>query len=281
MVSFKELTKPLDINRLLIVDSMNLAFRWMHRKSKVFADEYIRTVESLARSYDCGSIAIAGDWGGSRYRKEIFPEYKANRKEKYKDQSEEDAEYFKAFFAELQNTLDQLEEKGYPVFRYQGVEADDIAAMLVHFRQDYMFDYIWLITSDRDWDLLIDDNVSRFSTVTRTEYTPDTWDIDVPLEEYLTLKCLQGDSGDNIPGVPGVGPVRAKALIEKYGNVFDIYDHCPLPGKAKYITSVNEHAEQLLLNVQLMDLKTYFPQAIGEENLKDIHGRMVAYGNKD
>ena len=275
MVSFKEMTKPLSKNRLMIVDSMNLAFRWLHRKSKVFAEEYIRTVESLARSYDCGSIVIAGDWGGSSYRKAIFPEYKANRKEKYKDQSEEDKEYMKAFFEELGNTLDLLEEKGYPVFRYQGVEADDIAAMLVHYREDYMFDHIWLISSDRDWDLLVDDNVSRFSYVTRQEQTPENWDNKVSMEHYLTFKCLNGDSGDNIPGVAGVGPVRAQKVIEQYGSVFDIYDHCPLPGKAKYIQSINDFAEQLLLNVELMDLKTYFPQAIGKDNMEDIHRRMV------
>lgn len=275
MVSFKELTKPLDPSRLLIVDSMNLAFRWKHKGSVVFSEEYIRTVESLARSYDCGHIVIAGDMGSSTYRKNLFPEYKANRKEKYKDQTKEEEELVKKFFKELDNTLEKLEERGYPVLRYQGVEADDIAAFLVLHRETYMFDHIWLISSDRDWDLLISENVSRFSTVTRKEQTIDTWDNDVSIEDYISLKCLQGDTGDNIPGIKGIGPKRAKDLIEKYGSALDIYASCPLEGKYVYIKNLNESAEQILINYQLMDLLTHCVEAVGKENIEDIHRRMI------
>ena len=277
MVAFKDLIKPLDQSNLLIVDSMNLAFRWLHRGALVFSEEYIRTVESLARSYDCGSIAIAADMGGSSYRKAIYPEYKGNRKEKYANQSEEEAEKMKRFFDELNSTLDKLEEKGYPVFRYQGVEADDIAAFLVAHREDYMFNQVWLISSDRDWDLLIDDNVSRFSTVTREEITVDTWSTkyDVTREQYISLKVLQGDTGDNIPGIPGIGPKRAKTLIDQYGSAMDIYDHCPLPGKYVYIKNLNEHVDRIMLNYELMDLLAFYPQAIGQENIEDIHRRMT------
>ena len=58
--------------------------------------------------------------------------------------------------------------------------------------------------------------------------------------------------------------------MEQYGSVFDIYDACPLEGRYKYIQSVNENAEQLLMNVELMDLLTYCEDAIGEDNGKVI-----------
>ena len=70
-----------DGNCTLIVDALNLAFRWKHQGRTDFRYEYQRTVESLARSYDCKNIIITADLGSSSYRKEINPEYKQNRKE--------------------------------------------------------------------------------------------------------------------------------------------------------------------------------------------------------
>ena len=58
--------------------------------------------------------------------------------------------------------------------------------------------------------------------------------------------------------------------MEQYGTVFDIYDACPIEGRYKYIQSVNENAEQLLTNFELMDLLTYCDVAIGKENTEVI-----------
>ena len=269
------LGSPAPIGNLLIVDGLNVAFRWKHQNILDFKYDYIRTIESLAKSYKAGTIIVCAD-GGSSYRKEIFPEYKANRKERFADQTEQEAKEFEMFMAEFQDTLTLIKEK-YPVFHFRGVEADDIAAYITQ-RIDY--DECWLISSDKDWDLLISDKVSRFSTVTRKETTVHNWDehYDFEIEDYITFKCLTGDKGDNVPGVPGVGPKRAVQLMEQYGTVFDIYDACPLDGRYKYIQAVNENAEQLLTNVELMDLVTYCEDAIGEENkevIKNTLGKIL------
>lgn len=269
------LGSPAPIGNLLIVDGLNVAFRWKHQNILDFKYDYIRTIESLAKSYKAGTIIICAD-GGSSYRKEIFPEYKANRKERFADQTEQEAKEFEMFMAEFQDTLTLIKEK-YPVFHFRGVEADDIAAYIT---QNIDYDECWLISSDKDWDLLISDKVSRFSTVTRKETTVHNWDehYDFEIEDYITFKCLTGDKGDNVPGVPGVGPKRAVQLMEQYGTVFDIYDACPLEGRYKYIQAVNENAEQLLTNVELMDLVTYCEDAIGEENkevIKNTLGKIL------
>ena len=262
------LGSPAPIGNLLIVDGLNVAFRWKHQNILDFKYDYIRTIESLAKSYKAGTIIVCAD-GGSSYRKEIFPEYKANRKERFADQTEQEAKEFEMFMAEFQDTLTLIKEK-YPVFHFRGVEADDIAAYIT---QSIDYDECWLISSDKDWDLLISDKVSRFSTVTRKETTVHNWDehYDFEIEDYITFKCLTGDKGDNVPGVPGVGPKRAVQLMEQYGTVFDIYDACPLEGRYKYIQAVNENAEQLLTNVELMDLVTYCDEAIGKENTEVIN----------
>jgi len=259
---------PAPIGNLLIVDGLNVAFRWKHQNILDFKYDYIRTIESLAKSYKAGTIIVCAD-GGSSYRKEIYPEYKANRKERYAEQTEQEAKEFEMFMAEFQDTLTLIKQK-YPVFHFRGVEADDIAAYIT---LNFDFDDCWLVSSDKDWDLLINDKVSRFSTVTRKETTVHNWDehYDFEIEDYITFKCLTGDKGDNVPGVPGVGPKRAVQLMEQYGSVFDIYDACPIDGRYKYIQALNENAEQLLQNVELMDLVTYSGEAIGEENKEVIH----------
>lgn len=264
---------------LLIVDSMNLAFRWKHQGRFDFEFDFIRTVKSLAKSYDCGKTVIAADWGNSSWRKNIDPEYKGNRKELREQQTPEEKEAFEKFFAEYEKTLETLREEAFPVLRFRGVEADDIAAYIVKSREKFGIEQIWLISSDRDWDLLVDEEVSRFSTVTRKETTFDNWieHYDFDPEFYLTYKCLTGDKGDNVPGIDGVGPKRATQLIESYGNVLDIYDVLPLPGKAKYIQNLNAGAAQLLKNVELMDLIEYCEDAVGADNLQEIDAMISEY----
>jgi len=266
-----------DGNCTLIVDALNLAFRWKHQGRTDFRYEYQRTVESLAKSYDCKNIIITADLGSSSYRKNINSEYKQNRKEKFAEQSEAEKMAFEDFIVEYEATLELLQED-HTLLRFRGVEADDIAAHLVKHRQKYGLEYIWLISSDRDWDLLIQENVARFSYVTRKEVTLDNWSThyDVSPEEYISLKCLTGDKGDNVPGIPGIGPKRALGLIKEYGDALNIYDECPIPGKYKYIQSLNENYEQIRQNYELMDLITFCDDAIGADNISVIRGIMNA-----
>jgi DNA polymerase-1 len=272
--SFKEMAQK-DESTYLIVDALNLAFRYKHSKKQDFAEDYLRTVQSLANSYKADNILITADWGSSSYRCGILPEYKGNRKEKYEKQTEQEAEEFRLFMLDYENTL-KLLAIHYPVFRYKNVEADDIAAQLVAELKDSAR-AIWMISSDRDWDLLIDENVNRFSYVTRKEVTLANWSdhYDVSIDDYISYKCLTGDAGDNVPGVKGVGPKRAIGLINDFGSAFDIADQLPISSKYKYIESLNEFgAEKLMRNYELMDLVTYCYEALGEDNVKDLRSKL-------
>ena len=262
----------------LIVDALNLAFRWKHQGRTDFRYEFENTVQSLAKSYHADRVIIAADWGSSSYRKIISGDYKQNRKEKFANQSEEEKIAFEEFFEEFEASLEILSEK-YPILRYKGVEADDIAAHLVKYRDKYKLEYIWLVSSDRDWDLLIQENVGRFSYVTRKEVRLDNWKehYEVEPEDYISLKCLTGDKGDNVPGIPGIGPKRAVQLIKDYGDAMDIYNATPIPSKYKHIQALNENAEQLLTNYELMDLRTFCDDAIGKANIADIESTINGY----
>ena len=281
-IKFTSHGKPIPNGNLLIVDGLNLAFRWKHQGRNDFEHDYVRTVESLAKSYNCGHIIVLGD-GGSNYRKEIYPEYKANRKERYAEQTAEEEAEFLEFLAEFQTTMNTLSKKGYLTLKYAGTEADDIAALITQKREELGLDEIWLISSDKDWDLLVNDKVSRFSTVTRKETTVHNWDehYEFEPEYFLTYKCLTGDKGDNVPGVDGVGPKRATQLIEQYGDVFDIMASLPLDGKYKFIQNLNEFgAEGLETGVKLMDL-TYDVDGAVLGHAQEIIGLVDNYVSED
>ena len=280
MKTFTEIAEPLP-NQLMILDSLNLAFRYKHAKATDFAEDYMRTVESFKKSYKCNKLIIAGDMGSSSYRKAIYPEYKQNRKDKYETQSEAEKAEFEAFFAEVQGILTDYEAKGtYPVIKFPGVEADDIAAYIVSRRKAVGLEHIWLISSDRDWNLLVDEGVSQFSYVTRKEFTVDNWSehYEFDRDDYISIKCLMGDSGDNVAGVPGIGPKRAMELVKTYGSTYDIISALPISSKYKYISSLNEFgAENLMMNYKLMDLVTFCEDALGEDNCRKIDQVLMNY----
>jgi len=277
-ITFKKATES--NNTLLIVDALNLAFRYKHSGATDFATDYIRTVDSLKKSYKASHVIIACDQGSSSYRKALSPDYKQNRKDKQEQQTDAERAAFELFFEDFMQTIAAIETtNSYPVLKFQGVEADDIAAYVVSQKSKLSTDDIWLISSDRDWDLLVQPGVSRFSYVTRKEVTIDNWNTHYEFdpEDYISIKCLTGDSGDNVAGVPGIGPKRAVSLVAEYGSTYDIVASIPLSGKYKYIQELNQCRDLLLLNYQLMDLVTHCREAIGENNLAEINQTLELY----
>ena len=271
MKSFKEINTA--NNTLLIVDSLNLAFRYKHSGATDFAEDYLRTVNSLKKSYKASHVIMACDQGSSSYRKGLYPEYKQNRKDKQAEQTDAEAAAFELFFEDFLATLEHIKANtDYPVLKFQGVEADDIAAYIVSKKKLLNFDEIWLISSDRDWDLLVEPKVSRFSYVTRKEVTHENWSehYEWTQDEYISIKCLMGDTGDNVFGVPSIGPKRALGLVQEFGSTWDIIASIPLNGKYKYIQELNKCKDQLMLNYQLMDLVTHCEEAVGVDNCKII-----------
>ncbi|MFN7094874.1 MAG: 5'-3' exonuclease H3TH domain-containing protein [Burkholderiales bacterium] len=279
--SFKQVTEQENI--LMVVDALNLAFRWKHSGATDFQEDYIRTVDSLRKSYKAKWVIIAADQGSSSYRKAIFPDYKQNRKDKFAEQTDAEKAAFEMFFEDYQKTLDQLRNQTtYPVIQFDKTEADDIAAYIAKFvNSSSIVDHCWLISSDRDWDLLISEKVSRFSYVTRKEITANNWTshYDFTKDEYISIKCLTGDTGDNVPGVPGIGPKRALQLVQEYGTALDIVAQLPINSKLKYIQALNQSGDQIMLNYQLMDLETFCQDALGD-NTKQMDQILENYINE-
>jgi 5'-3' exonuclease len=245
-------------NNLLLVDGVNLAFRYLQRKNfDNYSEDYIRTINSLAKSYNAKRVICCFDSGASSYRKAIFPEYKQNRKIQ---RSEEEQERFTAFFNCLSTTIEELPFEHY---KFKGIEADDLIAYFA-VKISNKYEHTWIVSSDRDLFQLLTPKVSIFNLYSRKEITVDSLleQYSLSPREYSYARMIEGDAGDGVPGIEGIGPKRSTALILEYGDITSLISALPIKGKAKYITNLNEGIETLKRNERLINLVDYLELAI-------------------
>ena len=253
---------------LLLVDSLNFCFRYRNRKG-AFSADFIRDIRSFSTSFNCREVIILGDRYGSKYRKDIYPDYKGNRKKK--DQTPEEKDQFTEFINEYNHTLEVAKEC-FKVVVIEGIEADDtISWFCLNKHRD--FSDITILSTDKDLDQLVTPKVKRFSYVTRKETNAENFEetVGVIPSEFLLLKCLQGDSGDNIPGVAGIGGKRGAVIAREYCELELILDAMPLDGKQKFITNLNASRDLLLLNDKLMNLLDYHGDIFTQEQINYIN----------
>jgi 5'-3' exonuclease len=243
---------------LLLIDGNNLAYRWLHRKNyNAFQNDYLRTVESLSKSYNSDRTIVCFDFGKSYYRTELYDSYKANRT---KPQDEEEQKKYDEFF----NCLNSIPELlPYQSLKFRGVEADDLITYL-SMTVSEQYDHTWIVTSDRDIYQLLSDKVSIFNIFSRKEIDLTSFIETYQLEpeQYLFSRILEGDKSDNIIGIEGIGPKRAQQLAKEYKTLSNLLSSLPLKGKSKYIQSLNSNKDRLIKNEQLVSLKKYNKQVI-------------------
>jgi|TARA_B100000073_G_scaffold347686_1_gene362868 5'-3' exonuclease len=245
-------------NNLLIVDANNLSYRWLQRPNYAsFGADFIRTIQSLAKSYEAARTIVCFDFGKSYYRMNMHEEYKGTRK---KPQEEEEIKKYEDFFAVLNSLPEELDEE---VLKFRGVEADDVLAWITQNVSD-RYDHTWVVSSDRDLYQLVDENISIFNIFGRKEVTLQTLteDFDVTPSEYMLSRIIEGDKSDNILGIEGIGPKRAQALAREHKTLDKLLDALPIKGRSKYIQNLNAGHDQLVRNEKLINLKKYCVDAI-------------------
>ena len=260
-------------NNLLLIDANNLSYRWLQRPNySSFGDDFIRTVQSLSKSYEAKRTIVCFDFGKSYYRMDMLDDYKGTRK---KPQDEDEVKKYEEFFAVLNDLPDQLDEE---VLKFRGVEADDILAYMVKkYEQTEDYDHIWIVSSDRDLYQLVSDKTSIFNIFGRREITDETMNIDMDISPalYLLSRYIEGDKSDNILGIEGIGPKRAQALAKEYETLPNLLDALPIKGRAKYIQNLNAGKDTLIRNEKLIILRRYCEEAIcagkyGDEPLEKL-----------
>jgi 5'-3' exonuclease len=252
-------------NNLLIVDANNLSYRWLQRPNySSFDSDFIRTIQSLSKSYEATRTIVCFDFGKSYYRMDMHDEYKGTRK---KPQDDDEAKKYEEFFAVLNELPNQLDDE---VLKFRGVEADDILAWITQNISD-KYDHTWIVSSDRDLYQLIDENISIFNIFGRKEVTLQTLkeDFEVTPSEYMLSRIIEGDKSDNILGIEGIGPKRAQGLAREYKTLDNLLEALPIKGRSKYINNLNAGREQLIRNEKLINLKKYCVDAISSGKYGD------------
>ncbi len=258
-------------NNLLIIDANNLSYRWLQRPNyDSFGADFIRTIQSLSKSYEAARTIVCFDFGKSYYRMDMHEEYKGTRK---KPKEEEEIKKYEAFFAVLNDLPDQLDEE---VLKFRGVEADDILAWITQ-NVSERYNHTWIISSDKDLLQLVDDNISIFNIFGRKEVTKQSLMDDLGIEpsEFMLSRIIEGDKSDNIIGIEGIGPKRAQGLAKEYKTLNNLLDALPIKGRAKYIQNLNAGKDTLIRNEKLINLKRYCEEAIvagkeGKEPLDEL-----------
>lgn len=206
---------------------------------------FINMVNKLVREKQPRYLAIAFDSRGPVFRHQIYEQYKANRPSMPEDLSLQ-IPYIKKF-VEASNILTLVE---------QGVEADDILATAVAKFSAAGYRSV-LVSGDKDLLQLVDDDVIMWDPmkdkVMNREEVEKKYGVRV--DQLLDYFALVGDSSDNVPGVPGVGPKTAEKLISTHGSLDGLYEEVEGLKKSKMKERLIENREQAYLSKDLIRLK--------------------------
>jgi len=200
---------------------------------------FLNTLEKIKKKLPTEYLVLAFDAPGTTFRDEIFEDYKATRPAPPPDIP---------FQIERVKEISKL--LGIPQFELEGFEADDILATLACRLKKH--GEVYIATSDKDLLQLVADNVYVYDA-----YRDEIIDRDkvyakygVAPEQIPMYLALTGDTIDNVPGVPGIGPKRAKEIVQKYNDFNEALEKDP---------RLAQHKDTALLSRELIELKTDVP----------------------
>jgi len=250
-----------DEGRLLLFDGHSLAYRAYYaiRDLTTRSGEPVnavfgfwRTILQTLRAYPSAFVAVAFDAGGATFRHEMFPEYKATRKPIPEDLA-----------AQLPQIERLLAALGIRVFSETGVEADDVLATLAQRGAEAGLTCL-IVTSDKDMAQLVDDRIAllrpggRGSKANHEVLDPDGVEekYGVPPTQIVDLLALVGDTSDNVPGVPSVGPKTAARLLAEYGSLDDVLAGADRVKNARIRDNLTAFADAARLARRLVRLRS-------------------------
>jgi DNA polymerase-1 len=208
-------------------------------------------------------IAVAFDTHAPTPRHELYPDYKGQR-----DAMPED------IGAAIPDVKRLLAAFRIPVLEQDGAEADDIIGTLARRAEKEGFSEIYMVTPDKDFGQLVDEHTRVYKPgrqgneveIMGPAEVQAHWGIQRP-EQVIDILALMGDSSDNIPGVPGVGPKTAQKLIAEYDNLENLLAHSG-DVKGKVGEKLLEFAEQARLCRRLAEINCAVALDLAPEDLR-------------
>lgn len=214
-----------------------------------FLNMFLKMIDA----FNPDGVVVAFDKGKPRVRMEMLPQYKAQRPPMDPD--------LHAQFPMIKELLAAL---NVPILQSEGWEGDDILGTMARLGEEAGCDML-LVTGDRDMYQLVTEHVNVVSTrkglsdvaIMTPESVDDLYHGITPalVPDFYGLK---GDTSDNIPGVPGIGPKKASALIAKYGSLDEVIAHAD-EVKGKMGENLRAHIDDALLSRKVATIRTDAP----------------------
>jgi DNA polymerase-1 len=266
---------------LILIDGSSYLYRAFHALPNLTNSQgeptgalhgVLTMINKLVREQPAAHVGVVFDAPGKTFRDEMYADYKANRPPMPDD-----------LRAQVEPILDAVRAMGLPLLQESGVEADDVIGTLCRQAASTGLNVL-VSTGDKDLAQLVGDNVTLINTMNDSVLDRDgvKTKFDVYPEQIIDYLALVGDSSDNIPGVPKVGPKTAAKWLNLYDSAEGIIEHAG-EIKGKVGESLRENVDQLRLSQQLaaIRLDVELPIAIDElnpsaadtEDLRELYSR--------
>ena len=234
---------------LILVDGSSYLFRAFHALPPLTNSSGVPTgavygvinmLRKLVDEYQPEHMVVVFDAKGKTFRNDLYKEYKANRPPMPDD-----------LRVQIEPLHDLVTALGYPKLVIKGVEADDVIGTLAVQAEAHGMDVL-ISTGDKDMAQLVTKKVTLINTMNNSLMTPDgvVEKFGVRADQIIDYLALVGDSADNIPGVPKVGPKTAAKWLGLYDSMQGVIEHAD-EIKGKVGEYLRDTAEQLPLSYEL------------------------------
>jgi DNA polymerase-1 len=252
-------------SRLVLVDGSSYLYRAFHALPPLATSRgeptgavlgVLNMLNKLIREEQPALVAVVMDAPGRTFRDDLFAEYKAHRPPMPDE-----------LVAQVTPLCEAVQALGLPLLRIEGVEADDVIGTLARRAGAEGIDTL-ISTGDKDMAQLVGPHVTVVDTMADRTYDRDgvIAKFGVTPEQIVDYLALVGDSSDNIPGVPKVGPKTAAKWLQQYGNLDRIVAQAgDIPGKVG--ESLRENLAALELSRQLASINCNLKLDVGPTDL--------------
>ena len=244
---------PSKATPLVLVDGSSYLFRAYYALPNLTSSDgeptgavrgVIAMIRKLVKDYEGATVAVVFDAPGKTFRNELYAQYKANRESMPDD-----------LRPQIEPIKEIIQAMGLPLLVIPGVEADDVIGTLATQATAARRPTV-ISTGDKDIAQLVSDHVTLVNTMTETTLDRDgvIEKFGVPPELIIDYLALMGDTSDNIPGVPKVGPKTAAKWLREHGSLDAVVANADKIG-GKVGESLREHLDQLSIARELTAIK--------------------------
>ncbi len=238
---------------LILVDGSSYLYRAYHAMPNLSNADgeptgaiygVINMLRKLIQDYEPQQMSVVFDAKGKTFRDDMYPEYKANRPPMPEDLQQQ-----------IEPLLAIVRALGLPMLQVEGVEADDVIGTLAREAAAQGREVV-ISTGDKDMAQLVDEHVSLINTMTNTSMDSDgvREKFGVSPGQIIDYLALVGDTSDNVPGVPKVGPKTAVKWLGQYSDLDAIIENADSI-KGKIGENLRASLEQLPLSRELVTIK--------------------------